>query len=153
MRVGAFVCLMCFAFHSIVLLTVNIIFIGARFWHLMCRCVFLVHERQWTTHGSVLFSQETCATMPVFFCLSTSLFIPRFPIIRLPLLPPHSVQVCPKSLFDRKRGRRGDVEWDKGGREIDRGKIEGWGFERTWNEPINPERLLSRVKCLSQADA
>lgn len=91
-----------------------------------------------------------CQSSSVFPLLYLSL---RFPAIRLPLLPPHGVQVCPKSLFDRKRGRRGDIEWDKGGREIDREKIEGWGFEHTWNEPINPERLLSRVKCLSQADA
>lgn len=130
-----------------------------------CVCFLFTWETDkailWTLvgHGSLLSRHGLSVTTWVSLLLSTSLFIPSSTLI-YPSLPPPSADAhadVPESSLNHsltERGKeRGDGERDKGGREIDRGKREGWGFEHTWNEPINPGCLLSRVKCLSLADA
>lgn len=115
----------------------------------------------WTLvgHSSLFSRQGLSVTIWISFFLSTSLFIPSSLLI-YPSLPPPSADAHPDvsesslnhSLTERGK-ERGDGGRDKGAWEIEREKREGWGLERTWNEPINPGCLLSCVKCLSLADA
>lgn len=111
------------------------------------------------TRSSLFSRQGLSVTIWIPFFLSTSLFIPSSLLI-YPSRPPPPADAHPgisesflnHSLTERGK-ERGDGGRDKGAWEIERGKREGWGLERTWNEPINPECLLSCVKCLSLADA
>lgn len=96
----------------------------------------------WTLvgHGSLLSWQGLSVT--------TSFFLPLYLSISLSSISWHTLlEVLPKSLGDRKRDRK------RGGGAIEKEKREGWGLERTWNEPINPHCLLSHMKCLSLAGA